>query len=127
MSVSRDGDLGVSADGLLRAADSFGILQQRRLIFLQLDEEASRGLRSGLELFLAVHGIERDDAVREVEFTEQLLGGWDFVGFVRDIDVREDQVGDVAEQTVMLPWFRGHRHICVRGVHDVEVRTSLCS
>ena len=75
MSVSRDGDLGVSADGLLRAADSFGILQQRRLIFLQLDEEASRGLRSGLELFLAVHGIERDDAVREVEFTEQLLRG----------------------------------------------------
>jgi hypothetical protein len=40
-----------------------------------------------------VHGIERDDAVREVEFTEQLLGGWDFVGFVRDIDVREDQTG----------------------------------
>ena len=36
-------------DGLLRGADSFGILQQRRLIFLQLDEEASRGLRSGLE------------------------------------------------------------------------------
>jgi hypothetical protein len=27
----------------------------------------------------------------EVEFTEQLLGGWYFVGFVRDIDVREDQ------------------------------------
>jgi hypothetical protein len=65
--------------------------------------------------------------VREVEFTEQLLRGWDFVGFVRDIDVREDQVGDVAEQTVMLPWFRGHRHIRVRGVHDVDVRTSLCS
>ena len=60
MSVSRDGDLGVSADGLLRAADGFGI-QQRRLIFLQLDEEASLGLRSGLELFLAVHGIERDE------------------------------------------------------------------
>jgi hypothetical protein len=73
-----------------------------------------------------VHGIERDDAVREVEFTEQLMRGWDFVGFVRDIDVREDQVGDVAEQTVKLPRFRGHRHICVRGVHDVEVKTSLC-
>jgi len=40
-----------------------------------------------------VHGIERDDAVREIEFTEQLLGGWYFVGFVRDIDVREDQAG----------------------------------
>ena len=37
-----------------------------------------------------MHGIERGDAVREVEFTEQLLGGWDFVGFVRDIDVRGD-------------------------------------
>ena len=34
MSVSRDGDLGVSADGLLRGAGGFGILQQRRLIFL---------------------------------------------------------------------------------------------
>ena len=40
-----------------------------------------------------MHGIERDDAVREIEFTEQLLGGWYFVGFVRDIDVREDQAG----------------------------------
>jgi hypothetical protein len=26
---------------------------------------------------------------------------------------------------VKLPRFRGHRHICVRGVHDVEVKTSL--
>jgi hypothetical protein len=34
MSVSRDGDLGVGADGLLRGAGGFGILQQRRLIFL---------------------------------------------------------------------------------------------
>ena len=34
MSVSRDGDLGVSADGLLRGAGGFGNLQQRRLIFL---------------------------------------------------------------------------------------------
>ena len=34
MSVSRDGDLGVGADGLLRGAGVFGILQQRRLIFL---------------------------------------------------------------------------------------------
>jgi hypothetical protein len=24
-----------------------------------------------------------------------------------------------------LPRFRGHRHICVGGVHDVEVKTSL--
>lgn len=40
-----------------------------------------------------MHGIERDDAVRDVEFAEQLLRGWDFVGFVRDIDVREDQTG----------------------------------
>jgi hypothetical protein len=40
-----------------------------------------------------VHGIECDDAVRDVEFAEQLLRGWDFVGFIRDIDVREDQTG----------------------------------
>jgi hypothetical protein len=34
MSISRDGGLGVSADRLLRGAGGFGILQQRRLIFL---------------------------------------------------------------------------------------------
>ena len=34
MSVSRGGDLGVSADGLPRGAGGFGNLQQRRLIFL---------------------------------------------------------------------------------------------
>ena len=34
MSVSPDGDLGVSTDGLLRGAGGFGNLQQRRLIFL---------------------------------------------------------------------------------------------
>ena len=46
--------------------------------------------------------------MREVEFTEQLLRGWDFVGFVRDIDVREDQV-DVASKPV-LPGISWHRH-----------------
>jgi hypothetical protein len=34
MSISRDGDLGVSADRLLRGADGFGNPQQRRLVFL---------------------------------------------------------------------------------------------
>ncbi len=34
MSVSPDGDLGVSTDGLLRGASGFGNLQQRRLILL---------------------------------------------------------------------------------------------
>jgi hypothetical protein len=34
VSVSRDGDLGVSAGGLLRGAGGFGVLQQRRLILL---------------------------------------------------------------------------------------------
>jgi hypothetical protein len=34
MSVSRDGDLGVSAEGLLRGAGGFGNPQQRRLILL---------------------------------------------------------------------------------------------
>jgi hypothetical protein len=33
---------------------------------------------------------------------------------------RETQPADLK-----LPRFRGHRHICVRGVHDVEVKTSL--
>ena len=43
--------------------------------------------------FLAVHGIERDDAVGELKFAEQLLGGGNFVGLVRDIDMGQDQAG----------------------------------
>jgi hypothetical protein len=27
--------------------------------------------------------------------------------------------------SLKLPRFRGHRHICVEGVHDVEIKTSL--
>jgi hypothetical protein len=40
-----------------------------------------------------MHGIECDDAVRNIEFTEQLLRGRDLVGLFRDIDVRQDQTG----------------------------------
>ena len=40
-----------------------------------------------------MHGIERDDAVRDLEFAEQLLRGGDFVGLFRDIDVRQDETG----------------------------------
>ena len=40
-----------------------------------------------------MHGIERDDAVRDMEFAEQLLRGGDFVGLFRDIDVRQDETG----------------------------------
>ena len=42
---------------------------------------------------MAVHGVEGDDAVRDMEFAEQLLRGGDFVGLVRDIDVRQDETG----------------------------------
>jgi hypothetical protein len=30
-----------------------------------------------------------------------------------------------AHSNLKLPRFHGHRHVCVRGVHDVEVKTSL--
>ena len=43
--------------------------------------------------FLAVHSIERDDAVGELKFAEQLLGCGNFVGLVRDIDMGQDQAG----------------------------------
>ena len=38
-------------------------------------------------VFLAVHGIERDDAVGELEFAEQPLRGWDFVRLLTDVDM----------------------------------------
>ena len=50
-------------------------------------------MRRPRRFFLAVHGVERDDAVRDMEFAEQLLRGGDFVGLVRDIDVRQDETG----------------------------------
>src|SRR5215469_15857095 len=40
-----------------------------------------------------MHGIEGDNAVRDMEFAEQLLRGGDFVGLFRDIDVRQDETG----------------------------------
>ena len=40
-----------------------------------------------------MHGIEGNDAVRDIEFAEQLLRGGDFVGLFLDIDVRQDQTG----------------------------------
>ena len=40
-----------------------------------------------------MHGIEGDDAVRDMEFAEQLLRGGDFVGLFRDIDVCQDETG----------------------------------
>ena len=50
-------------------------------------------MRRPRRFFLAVHGVEGDDAVRDMEFAEQLLRGGDFVGLVRDIDVRQDETG----------------------------------
>ena len=38
-----------------------------------------------------MHGIKGDDAVRDMEFAEQLLRGGDFVGLFRDIDVCQDR------------------------------------
>ena len=40
-----------------------------------------------------MHGIKGDDAVRDMEFAEQLLRGGDFVGLFRDIDVCQDETG----------------------------------
>ena len=40
-----------------------------------------------------MHGIKGDDAVRDMEFAEQLLRGGDFVGLIRDIDVCQDETG----------------------------------
>jgi hypothetical protein len=40
-----------------------------------------------------VHGVERDDAVGDLEFAEQLLCGGDFVGLFLDIDMSQNQAG----------------------------------
>jgi hypothetical protein len=40
-----------------------------------------------------VHGVERDDAVGDLQFAEQLLCGRDLVGLCLDVDMRQDQAG----------------------------------
>ena len=40
-----------------------------------------------------MHGIKGNDAVRDIEFAEQLLRGGDFVGLFLDIDVCQDETG----------------------------------
>ncbi len=40
-----------------------------------------------------MHGVERDDAVGDLEFAEQLLCGGDFVRLFLDIDMSQDQAG----------------------------------
>ena len=40
-----------------------------------------------------MQSVQGDDAVRDVEFLEQPLRGGDLVGFLRDIEVRQDQAG----------------------------------
>ena len=51
VSVAPDADRGVAADGPLGSAGGFDFLQQRGLIVLQLDDEASLRLCGGLEGF----------------------------------------------------------------------------
>ena len=49
-----------------------------------------------------MQGIERDDAVRNLEFAKQLLRGGDLVGFLCDVDVRQDQSGVGVESMQQL-------------------------
>lgn len=51
MPAASGGDLGVAAGGVAGGADGFDILQQRGLIILQLDDDASLRLCGGLEGF----------------------------------------------------------------------------
>ena len=52
--------------------------------------------------FLAVHGVERDDAAGKLKFAEQLLRGGDLIGLLRDIDMRQDQAGLYVESMQQL-------------------------
>ena len=40
-----------------------------------------------------MHGIKGNDAVRDIEFAEQLLRGGDFVGLFLDIEECQDENG----------------------------------
>ena len=51
MPAASGGDLGMAAGGVAGGADGFDVLQQGRLIVLQLDDDASLRLCGGLEGF----------------------------------------------------------------------------
>ena len=50
-------------------------------------------MRRPRRFFLAVHGVERDDAVGHLQFAEQLLGCGDLIGLCLDVDMGQDQAG----------------------------------
>ena len=64
-----------------------------------------------------MHGIEGDDAMRDMKFAEQLLRGGDFVGLVRDIDVRHDETGFDVE---------GVQHLGRLAVGEIVEASSEC-
>ena len=53
-------------------------------------------------VFLAMHGVERDDAAGKLKLAEQLLRGGDLIGLLRDIDMRQDQAGLNVESVQQL-------------------------
>ena len=40
-----------------------------------------------------MHGVERDNAVGDLQFAEQLLGCGNLIGLCLDVDMRQDQAG----------------------------------
>jgi hypothetical protein len=49
-------------------------------------------------VFLAVHGVESDDAVGDVQFAEQLLRSRLLIGLCFDVDMREAQADGGADR-----------------------------
>jgi hypothetical protein len=71
-----------------------------------LDDGLSPRLRGHLEgLLLAVQRIEGDGGVCERQFVQQLLGGGDLVGFLVDINMRQDQTSLGIERMQQLGGF----------------------
>ena len=64
---------------------------QRWLIVLHLDEDVAANRRGGLEgLFLAVQGVEGEQATLQMQVRDQSLRNRNFVGFVVNFDMRQD-------------------------------------
>src|SRR5690349_16236856 len=77
--------------GRYRCGQSVERGDQRWLIVLHLDEDATANRGGGLEgLFLAVQGIEGEQAIRQMQLRDQSLRNWDFVGFVVNVDMRQN-------------------------------------
>lgn len=79
----------VNGDWSRRRSDVLAAMQQTRLIAFDLNDQVIAGLAGDLEVFLAVHRVEREDAITQAYGGDQRLRGGNLVRLLVDDLVSE--------------------------------------